>query len=209
MRRYLWEDTNDFKVKVNSSVKRVQDWPKPGVNFIDLSPITSSPHSMDMFCEIAASVLHDATKGPSRDVLLVSVETRGIVFGTALSRKMHSDMILCRKEGKLPPSASDSILKISTQSEYGSQKFELDASVIQSSKYSHIVVVDDVFATGNTILTIHDAIDSYIDSNIIRNIAGSKLDVTSFAVVNALSCPKNIPLRASHNTNIITLVDIW
>ena len=73
------------------------DFPKKGVSYKDISPTLKDP---DIFKEII-NIFSDSLKEIDFDYL-VCLESRGFIYGTALSMVLNKGMVLIRKPGKLP-----------------------------------------------------------------------------------------------------------
>ena len=76
---------------------------------------------------------------------VVGIEARGFVLAAALAYKLKAGLTLVRKPGKLPAET----LKVSYELEYGVDELEIHRDAVAPG--SHVVLVDDVLATGGTI----------------------------------------------------------
>jgi adenine phosphoribosyltransferase len=123
---------------LKESIRSIPDFPKKGVIFRDITPLLSHREKMraciDHFVEL--------TKGPVDYV--ISIESRGFIFGAALAYALGAGFVPIRKEGKLP------YKKLSAQYdlEYGKAVMEIHADAIE--KGARVVLIDDVLATGGT-----------------------------------------------------------
>ena len=125
--------------KIHTAIREFPDFPKPGINFKDitillLDPILSN-EIVDAFIE--------QLKGKQIDAI-VGVESRGFLFGFLLANKMEIPFIPIRKVGKLPGKT----LKYKYDLEYGSA--EVEVHKLDIKKGWNIVVHDDLLATGGT-----------------------------------------------------------
>ena len=125
--------------KIDTAIREVSDFPKPGINFKDITTIlldtSLSNEIIDAFIE--------RLKGKQIDAI-VGVESRGFLFGFLLANKMGVPFIPIRKVGKLPGET----LKYKYDLEYGSAEVEVHKSDIK--KGWNIVVHDDLLASGGT-----------------------------------------------------------
>ena len=125
--------------KIHTAIREVPDFPKPGINFKDITTLLLNPilsnEIIDAFIE--------RLKGKKIDAI-VGVESRGFLFGFLLANKMNIPFIPIRKVGKLPGET----LKFKYNLEYGSAEVEVHKSDIK--KGWNIVVHDDLLATGGT-----------------------------------------------------------
>jgi adenine phosphoribosyltransferase len=125
--------------KIDTAIREVSDFPKPGINFKDITTLLLDPvisnEIIDAFIE--------RLKGKKIDAI-VGVESRGFLFGFLLANKMKIPFIPIRKVGKLPGET----LKYKYDLEYGSAEVEVHKSDIK--KGWNIVVHDDLLASGGT-----------------------------------------------------------
>ena len=125
--------------KLDKVIREVPDFPKPGINFKDITTILLDP---ELSTEIIDAFI-DRLKGKNIDAI-VGVESRGFLFGLMLANKMGIPFIPIRKVGKLPGET----LKFKYDLENGSSEVEVHKSDIQ--KGWNVVVHDDLLATGGT-----------------------------------------------------------
>ena len=125
--------------KLDKAIREVPDFPKPGINFKDITTILLDP---ELSTEIIDAFI-DRLKGKNIDAI-VGVESRGFLFGLMLANKMGIPFVPIRKVGKLPGET----LKFKYDLEYGSAEVEVHKSDIQ--KGWNVVVHDDLLATGGT-----------------------------------------------------------
>ena len=125
--------------KIDLAIREVTDFPKPGINFKDITTILlDSKLSNDI-----VDAFIECLKGKKVDAI-VGVESRGFLFGFLLANKMGIPFIPIRKVGKLPGET----LRHKYDLEYGSAEVEVHKSDIK--KGWNIVVHDDLLATGGT-----------------------------------------------------------
>lgn len=116
-----------------------QNYPEPGVNFIDVGCIFDKPEHW----RLAIDALHAATKGLHFDFIL-AMDARGFMIAGALALEHKVGFAMARKAGKLPGKA----ISIDYQREYGSATIEIQPERIKGQR---VLIVDDVLATGGTI----------------------------------------------------------
>lgn len=125
--------------KIQATVRNVPDFPKPGINFKDISPIVENPTlSKEIVKEFAAQL-----EGKNIDAI-VGVESRGFIYGMPLALELNIPFVLVRKVGKLPFTT----IKYSYDLEYGSATVEMHIDSIK--KDWNVFVHDDLLATGGT-----------------------------------------------------------
>ena len=122
-------------------IRTVSDWPEPGVQFRDITPLLRDGevfHALiDAFAERYAEAHIDAVAG---------IDARGFIIGAALAYRLGCGFIPVRKAGKLP---FDTMCE-SYSLEYGEASVEVHTDA--ASPGEHVLVVDDLIATGGTLL---------------------------------------------------------
>jgi len=126
---------------LKARVRTVRDWPKPKVNFRDVTTLFGDP---DAFRGIVV-----ALAGESRRVKasrIAAVDARGFILGGAVAYETHTPFALVRKKGKLP------YRTVSTEYalEYGSATIEIHTDACLPG--DRVLIVDDLIATGGTLL---------------------------------------------------------
>ncbi|MFM6984335.1 MAG: adenine phosphoribosyltransferase [Chitinophagaceae bacterium] len=125
--------------RIKSAVRTIPDFPKPGIQYKDISTLFLKPDIInDIIIESS-----DALKTYQIDVI-AGIESRGFLLGAAIAAKMQVPFVMIRKAGKLPSAT----YKESYELEYGSATIEMHCDAI--SKGSRVAVIDDVLATGGT-----------------------------------------------------------
>ena len=120
-------------------VREIPDWPQPGVNFKDITPLLAAP---DAF---AATV--DAVAAPysgERIDKVLGIEARGFVFAAPVAYRHAAGFVPVRKPGKLPWE----IEREEYELEYGTDLLEIHRDAILPGE--RVLIVDDVIATGGT-----------------------------------------------------------
>jgi len=118
-------------------VHDIEDFPKPGIGFKDLSPLWRSSSATSR-CAVALA------DGLENIDVVVGVEARGFLAGMITAQRLGVGFVAARKPGKLP----GSIESIEYDLEYGSDILELQSSSIAAD--DRVVIIDDVIATGGT-----------------------------------------------------------
>lgn len=134
-------DAQDLSTYLKARVRTVRDWPKPGVNFRD---VTTLFHDPDAFRVMVESFALDCTRHEI-DVI-AAIDARGFIIGGALAYQMHKPFALVRKKGKLPYHTISEDYAL----EYGSASVEIHADACAAG--SRVLIVDDLIATGGTLL---------------------------------------------------------
>lgn len=125
-----------------SGIRTVQDFPKPGICFYDLTPLF-----MNNLVELTDALI---AKIPAEQLAevesFVAVEARGFVLASLLAQRTGKGLLLVRKAGKLPPP----VVGVGYSLEYGLDRLEMSVG-IQPQK---VIIVDDVLATGGTLKAV-------------------------------------------------------
>ena len=116
-----------------------QDYPEPGVNFIDVGCVFDNP----VHWQVAIDALYEQTADLHFD-FIVAMDARGFMIAGALAYKRAIGFAMARKPGKLPGEA----ISIDYRREYGSATIEIQPARIKGER---VLIVDDVLATGGTI----------------------------------------------------------
>ena len=130
-----------------SHIRTVQDFPKPGICFFDLTPLfmqSIAPLTDALIDSIPADQLAEVES-------FVAVEARGFVLASLLAQRTGKGLLLVRKAGKLPPP----VVGVGYSLEYGMDRLEMSADV-QPQK---VIIVDDVLATGGTLKAVKQLMD--------------------------------------------------
>ena len=115
-------------------ITEVPDFPVEGVNFKDISPLLAD---IEVF-EKCIGDMGDMVEIPD---YWIGIDARGFIFASALSLYYGGGIVMCRKDGKLPPT----VFSHSYKTEYSE-----DTIQIKQGK-GKVVIVDDVLATGGTL----------------------------------------------------------
>lgn len=124
---------------VDSLIRTVDDFPKPGIVFCDIAPVLASPTGL------AAAIAGVAAGCPDGLDAVVGVEARGFIVGAPVAVALGCGFVPVRKPGKLP----GPLLSHEYQLEYGHETLAVQADALRRG--ARVVIVDDVLATGGTI----------------------------------------------------------
>ncbi|WP_069467461.1 adenine phosphoribosyltransferase, partial [Actinacidiphila rubida] len=120
----------ELRALLLSRIRDVQDHPKPGVVFKDITPLLADPVAFNALVDALAALCtrHAATK-------VVGLEARGFILAAPAAARAHLGFVPVRKAGKLPGDT----LGQSYDLEYGTAAIELQT---------------DAFAPGDRVLII-------------------------------------------------------
>lgn len=126
---------------LKARVRTVRDWPKPGVNFRDVTTLFNDPEAIRVMVE---SLSLDCTRlGVD---LIAAVDARGFILGGALAYQMHKPFVPVRKKGKLPFETVSQDYAL----EYGTATVEIHTDACKPG--NRVLILDDLIATGGTLL---------------------------------------------------------
>ena len=125
--------------KIKNSIRNVPDFPKPGIQFKD---ITTLLQNQDAFKE-TIEAFYDAFKDEKIDVI-VGIESRGFIFAAPLALKLGCSLAIARKPGKLPYETVSAEYSL----EYGVDILELHTDAFKPGE--KVLIMDDLLATGGT-----------------------------------------------------------
>jgi adenine phosphoribosyltransferase len=126
---------------VRSHIRTVPDWPAPGVQFRDITPLLSNPRVFRVLIDQFVHRYFDA-----RPTAIAGLDARGFIIGSVLAYELGVGFIPIRKKGKLPFTT----VAESYELEYGSATVEIHADAVKPGE--RIVLIDDLVATGGTML---------------------------------------------------------
>jgi len=133
---------------LKSHIRDVNDFPKSGILFRDITPLLANPSALALSIELLANPF----RGQRID-MVVGAESRGFIFGTAVACCLSAGFSLVRKPGKLPHKR----ISMSYDLEYGQDTLEMHAdSIVRGQR---VLIVDDVLATGGTMKACCDLVD--------------------------------------------------
>lgn len=132
-----------YNFNLDPHIRRVPDFPKPGVLFYDITSVLANPEAflycIDCFEDYARNLKVDA---------IAPIESRGFIFAGALAERLSLPIILVRKKGKLPGRTAAKSYSL----EYG--QAEIEVHVEDVPKGGRILIVDDLIATGGTVRAV-------------------------------------------------------
>jgi len=120
-------------------IREVPDFPKPGILFYDITTLLKDRRGLAMLIDALAEHYLD-----KKIDLVLGMEARGFIFGSALAYRLNAGFIPVRKPGKLPAATE----KYDYALEYGTNTLEIHKDAIE--KGQRVIIVDDLLATGGT-----------------------------------------------------------
>lgn len=129
-------------------IRDIQDFPKPGIGFKDITPLLINPIARKETLAILLSQLSN-----QKIDKVIGVESRGFFFGMLLAEKLNAGFVPVRKPKKLPYKT----ISASYDLEYGSDTLEMHIDAIQ--KGDKVLIHDDVLATGGTAKAVCELVE--------------------------------------------------
>jgi adenine phosphoribosyltransferase len=124
---------------LKTRIRNVPDFPKPGILFYDVTTLLKDPQGFKLAIDSVTEPYYD--RGIT---LVVGIESRGFILGSAVADRIGAGFVPVRKLGKLPAQT----IRASYALEYGTDSLEMHQDAIESGQ--SVLIVDDLLATGGT-----------------------------------------------------------
>jgi adenine phosphoribosyltransferase len=125
--------------QIRASIRTVPDWPEPGVQFRDITPLLQNPRHLRMLVDLFVQ----RYLGLGLDYV-AGLDARGFILAPIVARELNLGFLPIRKKGKLPFTT----ISESYQLEYGEATLEIHADACGPG--DRVLLVDDLIATGGT-----------------------------------------------------------
>jgi len=135
---------------INQSLRRIPNYPKEGIEFIDITTMISHPEYFNFILDFMVDYYKD--KGITK---VVGVESRGFIFGGALASRLGAGFVPIRKPGKLPAET----FSVSYDLEYGQDAIFIHKDALE--KDDVVLLHDDLLATGGTTKASLELLDNF------------------------------------------------
>ncbi|HYG08420.1 MAG TPA: adenine phosphoribosyltransferase [Pyrinomonadaceae bacterium] len=130
-------------------IREVPDFPKPGINFYDITTLLKHPEGL----RLTVDALSSQFRGERVDVVL-GIEARGFIFAPALAYHLNAGFVPVRKPSKLPAETA----RVSYALEYGEDTLEIHRDAVSAGQ--RVIIADDLLATGGTAKATVDLVES-------------------------------------------------
>lgn len=124
---------------IKSRIRTVPHYPKQGVMFRDITTLLKDPVGF----RVTINELVNRYTGVKIDKV-AGIESRGFIIGAALAFQLGVGFVPIRKKGKLPAETIGHDYEL----EYGTDRIEMHVDAV--AKGEHVLLVDDLIATGGT-----------------------------------------------------------
>jgi len=135
----LTSDKRKVVAELKRTIRDVNNFPKPGIVFKDVTPVLLD---VDLFAQ-TVTLMADPYRD-ARITRVVSIESRGFLFGAPIALELGAGLVPIRKPGKLPAATQ----RVEYALEYGTDALEMHHDAVGPG--DRVLVVDDVLATGGT-----------------------------------------------------------
>lgn len=128
---------------LRAHIRTVPDWPAPGVQFRDITPLLRDPKVFKALVEAFVARYRDP---PLRPDVVAGLDARGFIVGAVVAYELGVGFVPIRKKGKLPFTTVEETFEL----EYGSATVELHTDAVKAG--DRVLLIDDLIATGGTML---------------------------------------------------------
>jgi adenine phosphoribosyltransferase len=130
-------------------IREVPDFPKPGINFYDITTLLLDPDGLKNTIDGLVSEIPDG-----KIDTVIGIESRGFIFATPIAYQISSGFVPVRKPKKLPAET----VSMSYDLEYGQDTLEMHKDAVGEGH--RVLIVDDLLATGGTARAVADLVES-------------------------------------------------
>ena len=124
-------------------IRTVPDWPAPGVQFRDITPLLQDPQ---VFRVLIDAFVHRYMGREIRPDVVAGLDARGFILGSVVAYELGVGFVPIRKKGKLPFTTVQETYEL----EYGSATVELHTDAVRRG--DRVLLIDDLIATGGTMM---------------------------------------------------------
>jgi adenine phosphoribosyltransferase len=126
---------------IRSHIRTVPDWPAPGVQFRDITPLLANPKVFRVLIDEFVHRYFD-----TRPSCIAGLDARGFIIGAVVAYELNVGFVPIRKKGKLPFTTVEETYEL----EYGSATVEMHTDAVRPG--DRVVLIDDLVATGGTMM---------------------------------------------------------
>lgn len=134
--------------RLRNLVRDVPDFPSPGIDFKDITPLLGDDQAFATVVDLLAQ--HFDRRGINR---VLGIEARGFIVAAPVAYRLEAGFVPARKHGKLPWQT----IGVDYELEYGAERLEMHADGVSAG--DRVLIVDDVLATGGTARAAADVVD--------------------------------------------------
>lgn len=130
--------------ELKSTVRNIPDFPIPGIQFKDVTPLFLTPERLSSVADNITSMY--AEKGITK---VVGIESRGFIMGPIIALQLQAGFVPIRKPGKLPAD----VIEERYEKEYGTDAIQIHTDALNTDDV--VLLHDDLLATGGTMLAAY------------------------------------------------------
>jgi adenine phosphoribosyltransferase len=131
--------STDIETQLKAKIRSVPDFPKPGILFYDITTLLQDASGFRMAIDSMTAPFRDQSVG-----VVVGIESRGFILGSAVADRLGTGFSPVRKPGKLPSKT----MRAAYELEYGTDALEIHHDAVNRGQ--QVLIVDDLLATGGT-----------------------------------------------------------
>lgn len=143
------KETQNNMEELKQGIRDIPNFPKEGIIFKDITPLLKNPalfkKAIDALCE------HYKNKNINT---VISIESRGFIFGSVIAYNLGASFVPVRKKGKLPHDTQ----AVTYELEYGQDTLEIHKDAVSAG--DRVLIIDDLLATGGTIGAVVDLVEN-------------------------------------------------
>ncbi len=132
-----------ISAELKRHIRTVPDWPVPGVQFRDITPLLQNPQVFHTLIDAFVSRYSEPSLRPD---VVAGIDARGFILGAVVAYKLQVGFVPIRKKGKLPFTTVEETYAL----EYGSATVELHVDAVTPGQ--RVLLIDDLIATGGTMM---------------------------------------------------------
>lgn len=174
---------NTLQQRLETAIRAVPDFPKPGILFRDITPVLEDPH----LCRAITEGFRERLLDTPVDAI-AGIESRGFLFGMPLALALGIPFLTVRKKGRLPWKTVSHKYDL----EYGSAEVEMHEDSVKPGM--RVLVHDDLLATGGTAAAA---------AELVRMQGGT---VAGFSFLIELSFLEGLRKLEPYNAKVVTLI---
>lgn len=128
---------------LRSHIRTVPDWPAPGVQFRDITPLLQDAQVFRVLIDVFVHRYMDPQRRPG---VVAGLDARGFILGSVVAYELGVGFVPIRKKGKLPFTTVAETYEL----EYGSATVQLHTDAVKTG--DRVLLIDDLIATGGTMM---------------------------------------------------------
>ena len=129
-------------------IREVPDFPKPGINFYDITTLLQDPEGLRNTIEALYGLVAD-----EKVDTVIGVESRGFIFATPLAVRLKPVLFRSASRTSCRPKRS----RFRYDLEYGQDTLEMHRDAVGEGH--RVLIVDDLLATGGTARAVVDLVE--------------------------------------------------